>query len=28
MPDIDVDFEDARRDEVIRYVTQKYGSRG
>ncbi|MDL2334958.1 MAG: DNA polymerase III subunit alpha [Chloroflexota bacterium] len=26
MPDIDVDFEDARRDEVIRYVTQKYGS--
>lgn len=26
MPDIDMDFEDARRDEVIRYVTQKYGS--
>jgi len=26
MPDIDVDFEDARRDEVIRYVTQKYGA--
>jgi DNA polymerase-3 subunit alpha len=26
MPDIDVDFEDARRDEVIRYVTAKYGS--
>jgi DNA polymerase-3 subunit alpha len=25
MPDIDVDFEDARRDEVINYVTQKYG---
>ena len=25
MPDIDVDFEDARRDEVISYVTQKYG---
>jgi DNA polymerase III subunit alpha len=25
MPDIDVDFEDARRDEVIRYVTHKYG---
>jgi len=25
MPDIDMDFEDARRDEVIRYVTQKYG---
>jgi DNA polymerase-3 subunit alpha len=23
---IDVDFEDARRDEVIRYVTQKYGT--
>jgi DNA polymerase-3 subunit alpha len=26
MPDIDVDFEDDRRDEVIAYVTQKYGS--
>ena len=26
MPDIDVDFEDARRDEVINYVTRKYGS--
>ena len=25
MPDIDVDFEDARRDEVINYVTGKYG---
>lgn len=25
MPDIDMDFEDARRDEVIRYVTEKYG---
>lgn len=25
MPDIDMDFEDARRDEVLRYVTQKYG---
>src|SRR5207249_522178 len=25
MPDIDVDFEDSRRDEVIRYVTRKYG---
>jgi DNA polymerase-3 subunit alpha len=25
MPDIDVDFEDGRRDEVIRYVSQKYG---
>jgi DNA polymerase III subunit alpha len=26
MPDIDVDFEDARRDEVIRYVSHKYGA--
>ena len=26
MPDIDVDFEDDRRDEVINYVTRKYGS--
>ncbi|OGN87762.1 MAG: DNA polymerase III subunit alpha [Chloroflexi bacterium GWC2_73_18] len=26
MPDIDVDFEDERRDEVIAYVTHKYGS--
>lgn len=25
MPDIDMDFEDARRDEVIQYVRQKYG---
>ncbi|MCC6626675.1 MAG: DNA polymerase III subunit alpha [Chloroflexi bacterium] len=25
MPDIDLDFQDDRRDEVIRYVTQKYG---
>ena len=25
MPDIDIDIEDSRRDEVIRYVTQKYG---
>jgi DNA polymerase-3 subunit alpha len=25
MPDIDLDFEDARRDEVIAYVSQKYG---
>ncbi|MBA2557191.1 MAG: DNA polymerase III subunit alpha, partial [Chloroflexi bacterium] len=25
MPDIDVDFEDSRRDEVIGYVTRKYG---
>lgn len=24
-PDIDMDFEDVRRDEVIRYVTEKYG---
>src|SRR6476661_7052855 len=26
MPDIDVDFEDDRRDEVINYVSGKYGS--
>ena len=26
MPDIDVDFEDGRRDEVIAYVTHKYGA--
>jgi DNA polymerase-3 subunit alpha len=26
MPDIDMDFEDARRDEVINYVTRKYGA--
>src|SRR2546425_10629579 len=26
MPDIDVDFMDSRRDEVIRYVTDKYGA--
>ncbi|MEZ5163703.1 MAG: DNA polymerase III subunit alpha [Fimbriimonadaceae bacterium] len=25
MPDVDMDFEDARRDEVIRYVSEKYG---
>ncbi len=25
-PDIDVDFMDSRRDEVIQYVTEKYGS--
>ncbi len=25
MPDIDLDFEDVRRDEVIAYVSQKYG---
>ncbi|MBI4232862.1 MAG: DNA polymerase III subunit alpha, partial [Chloroflexi bacterium] len=25
MPDIDLDFQDDRRDEVIRYVVQKYG---
>jgi DNA polymerase-3 subunit alpha len=25
MPDIDVDFEDERRDEIIQYVRQKYG---
>ena len=26
MPDIDVDFDAERRDEVIKYVTEKYGS--
>ena len=26
MPDIDMDFQDDRRDEVIEYVTQKYGA--
>ena len=26
MPDIDVDFDDRRRGEVIKYVTQKYGA--
>ena len=26
MPDIDIDFQDTRRDEVISYVHQKYGS--
>jgi len=26
MPDVDMDFEDARRDEVIRYIGEKYGS--
>jgi DNA polymerase-3 subunit alpha len=25
MPDVDLDFEDGRRDEVIAYLTQKYG---
>ena len=25
MPDIDIDFPDDRRDEVIRYVGKKYG---
>ncbi|MFN2418136.1 MAG: DNA polymerase III subunit alpha [Candidatus Limnocylindria bacterium] len=25
MPDIDIDFQDSRRDEVIQYVTGKYG---
>lgn len=25
MPDIDIDFEDARRDEVIEYISEKYG---
>ncbi|PPA71627.1 DNA polymerase III subunit alpha [Jeotgalibacillus proteolyticus] len=27
MPDIDIDFPDNRRDEVIHYVAQKYGSK-
>ena len=26
MPDIDMDFDERRRDEVIRYVAEKYGS--
>lgn len=26
MPDFDIDFDDARRGEVIKYVTEKYGS--
>jgi len=26
MPDVDMDFEDTRRDEVIRYIGEKYGS--
>ncbi len=26
MPDIDMDFEDARRDEIIEWVSEKYGS--
>ncbi len=26
MPDIDIDFEDGRREEVINYVSQKYGA--
>jgi DNA polymerase-3 subunit alpha len=26
MPDIDLDFEDERRDQVIQYVADKYGS--
>lgn len=26
MPDIDMDFEDARRDEVVQYVTERFGS--
>ncbi len=25
MPDVDMDFEDERRDEIIRYITDKYG---
>ncbi len=26
MPDIDIDFEDTRRDEVIQYIAEKYGN--
>ncbi|MCA9349334.1 DNA polymerase III subunit alpha [Candidatus Saccharibacteria bacterium] len=26
MPDIDIDIQDSRRDEVIKYVTEKYGA--
>jgi len=26
MPDVDLDFEDTRRDEVIRYISDKYGT--
>jgi len=26
MPDVDLDFEDERRDEVIRYIAEKYGA--
>lgn len=26
MPDIDMDFEDARRDELIKYVTERFGT--
>ena len=25
MPDIDMDFSDTRRDEVLKYVSDKYG---
>lgn len=25
MPDLDIDFDDSRRDEVIEYVEEKYG---
>jgi DNA polymerase-3 subunit alpha len=25
MPDIDMDFTDRRRDEVLKYVAEKYG---
>ncbi len=25
MPDIDIDFQDDRRDEIVEYVTEKYG---
>jgi hypothetical protein len=26
MPDVDIDFDERRRGEVIRYVTEKYGA--
>jgi len=26
MPDIDTDFEDTQRDQVIQYISDKYGS--
>lgn len=26
MPDFDIDFSDERREDVIKYVTEKYGA--